>query len=90
MITWKLYGEAAAIALFAGFQGRKILIGFTAAGFVEVLVPASPCTSIFLTEKRGLVPDWWIVLENAMVAPLVAASTFIGPMGNVTSRLRMH
>jgi len=62
---------------------REILIGFTVAGFVAVLVPASLWASIFLTEARGLVPDWLIVVENAMVAPLVAAATFIGSMGNI-------
>ena len=31
----------------------------------------------------GVLPEWVIVVENAMVAPFVAAATFIGSMGNI-------
>lgn len=61
---------------------EDILIGFTIAGFVAVLVPESFWTTLFLADAQHL-PDWLVTLENAMVAPFVAASTFIGSMGNI-------
>lgn len=62
---------------------QEILIGFTVAGFVAVLVPEWLWARIFLTNQAGQLPDWLIVVENALVAPLVAAATFIGSMGNI-------
>lgn len=62
---------------------EEILIGFTVAGFVAVLVPASVWGSIFLLDLQGTLPQWLIVVENAVVAPFVAAATFIGSMGNI-------
>jgi uncharacterized membrane protein YraQ (UPF0718 family) len=61
---------------------EDILIGFTIAGFVAVLVPESFWTTLFLVGAEG-VPGWLIAIENAMVAPFVAALTFIGSMGNI-------
>ena len=62
---------------------EEIVIGFTIAGFVSVLVPATFWGRIFLMDAPEWVPGWAIVLENAAVAPLVAAATFIGSMGNI-------
>ena len=62
---------------------EEILIGFTVAGFVAVLVPTSVWESIFLIGTHGDLPDWVIALENAAIAPFVAAMTFIGSMGNI-------
>lgn len=62
---------------------EEILIGFTVAGFVAVLVPASFWSMIFLAHLEETLPAWIIVLENALVAPFVAAATFIGSMGNI-------
>jgi len=62
---------------------EEILIGFTVAGFVAVLVPTKVWESIFLIGARGNLPDWLIALENAAIAPFVAALTFIGSMGNI-------
>jgi hypothetical protein len=62
---------------------EEILIGFTVAGFVAVLVPASWWGAIFLLDLQGDLPQWLIVIENALVAPFVAAATFIGSMGNI-------
>ena len=61
---------------------KDILIGFTIAGFVAVLVPTHFWETLFLTEATHL-PNWLIVIENAMIAPFVAALTFIGSMGNI-------
>jgi uncharacterized membrane protein YraQ (UPF0718 family) len=64
---------------------REILIGFTVAGFVAVLVPRGLWQFIFLADMvsntSGL--NFWIVLENSLLAPFVAAATFIGSMGNI-------
>lgn len=62
---------------------REILIGFTIAGFVAELVPASVWGTIFLLDAPASIPQWLIVVENALVAPFVAAATFIGSMGNI-------
>ena len=62
---------------------EEILIGFTIAGFVAVLVPPWFWERIFLVDMAGTIPDWLIALENALVAPFVAAATFIGSMGNI-------
>ncbi|HKL14231.1 MAG TPA: permease [Balneolaceae bacterium] len=61
---------------------EDILIGFTIAGFVAVLVPESFWSALFLADAAHL-PDWLVALENAMIAPFVAALTFIGSMGNI-------
>ena len=62
---------------------EEILIGFTIAGFVAVFVPPSLWGKIFLKGAGIHLPQWLIVLENAAVAPFVAAATFIGSMGNI-------
>jgi uncharacterized membrane protein YraQ (UPF0718 family) len=62
---------------------EEILIGFTIAGFIAVLVPDSWWGTIFLLDQQEALPGWIIVLENAAVAPFVAAATFIGSMGNI-------
>ncbi len=61
---------------------EDILIGFTIAGFVAVLVPQSFWTALFLADVQHI-PEWLVALENALVAPFVAAATFIGSMGNI-------
>jgi len=62
---------------------EEITIGFTVAGLIAVFVPASFWEKIFLINAGKSLPQWLIVLENAAVAPLVAAVTFIGSMGNI-------
>jgi len=62
---------------------EEIVIGFTVAGFVAVLVPTSWWEKIFLLQLQGDIPSWLLALENAVVAPFVAALTFIGSMGNI-------
>jgi len=61
---------------------EDILIGFTIAGFVAVLVPKSFWTMLFLVDAQHL-PAWIVAIENALVAPFVAAASFIGSMGNI-------
>lgn len=56
---------------------EEILIGFTIAGFVAVMVPQRFWTSLFLADAQHL-PAWLVALENALIAPFVAAATFIG------------
>jgi uncharacterized membrane protein YraQ (UPF0718 family) len=62
---------------------KEILIGLTVAGFVAVLVPAEWWAKIFLTDVAADLPVWLVALENALVAPFVAAATFIGSMGDI-------
>lgn len=63
---------------------QEILIGFTLAGAIAVFVPDSFWKAIFLTEQTKANPgSFALALQNAMVAPFVAAATFIGSMGNI-------
>src|SRR6056297_2937211 len=61
---------------------EDIRIGFTIAGFVAVLVPESFWSGLFLADAQNL-PGWLVAIENALIAPFVAAATFIGSMGNI-------
>jgi hypothetical protein len=64
---------------------KDIVIGFTIAGFMAVLVPESFWRALFLTEHidAGGATSVLVTIENAMIAPFVAAATFIGSMGNI-------
>ncbi len=61
---------------------KEILFGFTVAGFISVFVPDSFWNALFLHSGEGTASTL-IVLENALIAPIVAFFTFIGSMGNV-------
>jgi uncharacterized membrane protein YraQ (UPF0718 family) len=62
-----------------GMAWKDILIGFVIAGFVAVFVPDSFWQAIFLQDMVSASgePGFWIRLENAAVAPFVAALTFV-------------
>ena len=63
---------------------KEILIGFTIAGFISVFVPQAFWDAIFIGGgEGGQSPSFFAVVENALVAPIVAFFTFIGSMGNV-------
>lgn len=63
---------------------QEVLVGFTIAGFIAVFVPSEAWQTLFLAgDGQSSVPTWLMVLENALVAPFVAALTFIGSMGNI-------
>ena len=64
---------------------KEILFGFTIAGFIAVFVPQGFWNAIFLIGDGGARqdPGFFVVLQNALVAPVVAFFTFIGSMGNV-------
>ena len=62
---------------------KEILIGFTIAGLMAELVPPGVWEAIFMAGNPLALPQWMVTLENALVAPLVAAATFIGSMGNI-------
>jgi len=67
-----------------GMVWEEIVIGFTVAGFVAVLVPDAFWQTIFLAERASQNPmNFFIVLQNSLLAPFVAAATFIGSMGNI-------
>jgi uncharacterized protein len=64
---------------------KEILFGFTIAGFISVFVPQEFWNALFLVSGDGgqQNPSFFVVVENALVAPAVAFFTFIGSMGNV-------
>ena len=63
---------------------KEILFGFTLAGFITVFVPQHVWNSLFLISGNGgSQPGFFVILENALIAPVVAFFTFIGSMGNV-------
>jgi uncharacterized membrane protein YraQ (UPF0718 family) len=78
---WRIVGHKFAMDWQMAWE--EIVIGFSIAGFVAVLVPASFWSKVFLIDAGNSVPQWLVVLENAAVAPFVAAATFIGSMGNI-------
>ncbi len=45
---------------------EDILIGFTIAGFVAVLVPESFWSALFLADAQSI-PDWLVAIENALI-----------------------
>jgi len=79
---WRLVGHKFAAEWAMVWQ--EIAIGFTVAGFVAVLVPDAFWKAIFLADAAAENPlRFPVVLENALLAPFVAAATFIGSMGNI-------
>jgi uncharacterized protein len=61
---------------------KEILFGFMVAGFISVFVPQSFWNALFWGAGSEA-PALLAVIENALVAPVVAFFTFIGSMGNV-------
>ena len=57
---------------------RELLIGYTVAGFLAVLVPTSVWQAVFLTGH-----GFWTTLENALVGPFIAIISFVCSIGNV-------
>jgi hypothetical protein len=79
---WRLVGHK--FASEWAMVWEEIAIGFTVAGFVAVLVPDVFWKTIFLADTAAANPLYFpVVLENALLAPFVAAATFIGSMGNI-------
>ncbi|HXZ62330.1 MAG TPA: permease [Acidimicrobiales bacterium] len=57
---------------------RELLVGYTVAGFLAVLVPTSVWRALFVS-GHGI----WTSVENALVGPLIAVVSFVCSVGNV-------
>jgi YHS domain-containing protein/uncharacterized membrane protein YraQ (UPF0718 family) len=57
---------------------KELVIGFTVAGFLTVLVPVHVWSDVFI-QGHG----FWTSLENAVIGPLVAIVSFVCSIGNV-------
>ncbi len=57
---------------------RELLIGYSVAGLIAVLVPARAWDAVFL-HGHG----FWTSLENALVGPLIAVASWVCSIGNV-------
>jgi uncharacterized membrane protein YraQ (UPF0718 family)/YHS domain-containing protein len=57
---------------------RELLVGFVAAGFLAVAVPATVYRDVFITGHGG-----WTTVENALVGPVIAFVSFVCSIGNV-------
>jgi uncharacterized protein len=57
---------------------RELLIGYTVAGFLAVLVPTSVWQAVFITGH-----GFWTSVENAAVGPFIAIISFVCSIGNV-------
>jgi uncharacterized membrane protein YraQ (UPF0718 family)/YHS domain-containing protein len=57
---------------------RELVIGYTVAGFLSVLVPMHVWNAVFV-EGHG----FWTSLENVLVGPLIACVSFVCSIGNV-------
>jgi uncharacterized membrane protein YraQ (UPF0718 family) len=79
---WRMVGRR--FGMEWGMVWQEITIGFTVAGIVATFVPAAFWRTIFLADLAAANPGRFLLaLENAAVAPFVAAATFIGSMGNI-------
>ena len=57
---------------------KELLAGFLIAGFLSVHVPQAWWSHIFLTNH-----GWITVVENAVIAPLIAVISFVCSVGNI-------
>lgn len=57
---------------------RELVIGYTVAGFLAVLVPTSVWHSVFATGH-----GFWTSLQNVVVGPFIAIISFVCSIGNV-------
>jgi len=57
---------------------KELVIGYTVAGLLAVLVPTHVWNSLFL-QGHG----FWTTLENAMVGPIIAILSWVCSIGNV-------
>jgi hypothetical protein len=57
---------------------RELVVGYTVAGFLTVLVPAWVWQAVFLTGH-----GFWTSVENAIVGPFIAIISFVCSIGNV-------
>jgi len=57
---------------------REMVIGYTVAGFLAVLVPTSVWHSVFATGH-----GFWTSLQNVIVGPFIAIISFVCSIGNV-------
>jgi len=57
---------------------RELVIGYTIAGFLAVLVPTSVWQAVFISGH-----GFWTSLENAIVGPFIAIISFVCSIGNV-------
>ena len=57
---------------------RELVIGYTVAGFLAVLVPTSVWQAVFISGH-----GFWTTVENAIVGPFIAVISFVCSIGNV-------
>jgi uncharacterized membrane protein YraQ (UPF0718 family)/YHS domain-containing protein len=57
---------------------RELVIGYTVAGFLAVLVPTWVWQAVFITGH-----GFWTSVENAIVGPFIAIISFVCSIGNV-------
>ena len=57
---------------------RELVIGYTVAGFLAVLVPTSVWQAVFISGH-----GFWTSLENVIVGPFIAIISFVCSIGNV-------
>jgi uncharacterized protein len=57
---------------------KELVIGYTVAGFLTVLVPTHVWSAVFV-EGHG----FWTSLQNVLIGPLIACVSFVCSIGNV-------
>jgi len=57
---------------------RELVVGYTVAGFLAVMVPTSVWQAVFLTGH-----GFWTSVENVVVGPFIAIVSFVCSIGNV-------
>ena len=73
------WSEAASFTMSdLGMLRRELAVGYLVAGFLAVLVPTGAWNALFVHGHGS-----WTVLENVVVAPVIAFLSFVCSIGNV-------
>ena len=73
------WSEAASFTMSdLGMLRRELAVGYLVAGFLAVLVPTGAWNALFVHGHGA-----WTVLENVVVAPVIAFLSFVCSIGNV-------
>lgn len=62
--------------------GKDIALGVVIAGTMAAVVPESWWQTLFLSSGEGT-PSFWIIVENAIVGPIIAIFSFVCSVGNI-------
>lgn len=62
--------------------GKDVVLGVVIAGTLAATIPQSWWEALFLASGNGS-PSFWVLIENALVGPLIAILSFVCSVGNI-------